>query len=125
LSAAEQYEGLEATGANLRRILGEDGARKLAETFGGRRLYVPRSPGEHHPITVALGRSGADRLAGAFHGCGIDVPMLPAKKAMVRELDAAGVTRADIARRLKITERWVYKILSEPETSPSRQGALF
>ena len=28
MSAAEQYEGLEATGANLRRILGEEGARR-------------------------------------------------------------------------------------------------
>jgi Mor family transcriptional regulator len=125
LTSAEQYEGLEATGDNLRRILGDEGARKLAAAFGGRRLYVPRDPGEHHPISVALGREGAARLAGAFHGVGIDIPMLPATRAEVRALDAAGCTRADIARRLRITERWVYKILSEDEPARPRQGALF
>jgi DNA-binding NarL/FixJ family response regulator len=125
LSVAEHYEGLEATAANLRRILGDEGARRLAAAFGGRRLYVPRAPGAHHPITVALGQGAADRLAGAFHGVGIDVPMLPEAKAEIRRLAAAGATRAAIARQLKITERWVYKTLAEPESRPSRQASFF
>lgn len=122
---AEQFEGLEATAANLKRILGDDGARALAAAFGGHRLYIPRSPGAHHPITVALGQARADRLAGAFHGVGIDVPMLPAARAEIRRLAASGATRAAIARQLKVTERWVYKTLAEPESPPSRQVSLF
>ncbi len=121
----EYFEGLEATAENFRRLLGPDGARKLAEAFGGRRLYVPRNPGEHHPITVALGQSAADRLAGAFHGVGIDIPMLAERKAEIRRLDALGWTRAAIAKEVKVTERWVYKTLAEGPSSPSRQAGLF
>jgi len=119
----ERYEGLEATAGNLRRLLGDEGARLLAEAFGGRRLYVPRSPGPHHPITVAIGEDRAGRLAGAFHGVGIDVPMLPAKKAEIRRLDRLGWTRSAIARELRVTERWVYKTLQESEAVP--QPSLF
>jgi DNA-binding transcriptional regulator LsrR (DeoR family) len=118
-------EGMEATAANLMRLLGEDKARGLAEAFGGRRLYVPRQPGPHHPITVAIGQEAAERLAAAFHGVGIDVPVMPATRTEIRRLDAEGLTRADIARRLKITERWVYKTLAEAPSSPPRQGRLF
>jgi DNA-binding transcriptional regulator LsrR (DeoR family) len=123
--ADEQIEGMEATAANLVRLLGEDGARALAQAFGGRRLYVPRQPGAHHPITVAVGQQAAERLAAAFHGVGIDVPVMPATRTEIRRLDAEGLTRADIARKLGITERWVYKTLAEAPSLPSRQGRLF
>ncbi len=120
----EEIEGLEATGANFKRLLGEEGARALASAFGGRRLYVPKAPGPHHPITVVLGKDGAERLAAAFHGVGIDIPMLPAAQAEIRRLAAAGWKRAAIARELKVTERWVYKTLSEAPSSPPRQASL-
>jgi hypothetical protein len=123
--SVEQFEGLEATTANFRRLLGDEGARLLAEAFGGRRLYIPRAPGEHHPITVALGQHRADQLAGAFHGVGIDIPMLAEKRSEIVRLDSIGMTRAGIAKELRCTERWVYKVLAEGPSSTPRQARLF
>lgn len=121
----EPIEGLEATTDNMRRILGDDGLDRLAEAFGGRRLYVPAAPGPHHPITVAIGADLARKLGEAFHGVDIDIPMLPRTRAEIRRLDALGWTRTRIARELRITERWVYKVLSAEEDLTSRQGRLF
>jgi hypothetical protein len=125
MAVVERYEGLEATADNLRRLLGDDAARALSQACGGRRLYVPKSPGPNHPITVILGQDKADQLAGAFHGVGIDVPMMPETQAQIRKLDALGWTRAAIAREVRVTERWVYKTLSRPENSETPQGRLF
>jgi DNA-binding NarL/FixJ family response regulator len=125
MGVVERYEGLEATAANLRRLLGEEGARRLVDAFGGRRLYVPKCPGAHHPITVAVGQDAADQLAAAFHGVAIDVPMLPETRTEIRRLDAEGLTRAAIARKLGVTERWVYMALAAPDKSDSRTPDLF
>lgn len=121
----EYFEGLEVTAANLRLLLGEAGAKDLARELGGRRIYVPHKPGDHHPITVAVGRRNADRLAGAYHGTAIDIPMMPDTCTEIRRLDAQGWTRAAIARKLKVTERWVYMALRNGPSSPPTQGGLF
>jgi DNA-binding NarL/FixJ family response regulator len=120
----DDFDGLRATAANLKRLLGDDGARALADAFGGRRLYVPKEPGPHHPLTVVIGPESAAALASAFHGMTLDIPMLPATRAEILRLDALGWTRRAIARELKVTERWVYKTLSQAPTSPPRQGRL-
>ena len=111
----------------LEATIGEEAARRLAEAFGGRRLYVPKSPGEHHPITVAIGAPAAKVLAAEFGGSSpIDVPMLSARKARIVELDAQGWTRAKIAREVHVTERRVYQVLEEVRNAgPSPQGSLF
>ena len=94
--------------------------------FGGRRLYIPRSPGEHHPITVAIGEAGAAQLAAAFHGAAIDVPLPPQRQALIRQLDDEGLSRADIAAKAGCTVRWVYKTLSTPENEArAREPTLF
>lgn len=122
----EHYEGLEATAANIRRLIGEDRARLLSEAFGGRRLYVPRDPGEHHPISVAIGLHAAAQLAAAFHGVSIDIPMLPEKRSQIRRLRFIDrKTVAAIAREVHCTERWVYKVCGESDELPSAQGRLF
>ncbi|HUO23681.1 MAG TPA: helix-turn-helix domain-containing protein [Caulobacteraceae bacterium] len=123
--SAEYYEGLEATVSNLRRLLGNDAFHRLTEAFGGRRLYIRARPGPNHPITVAIGQEAAEQLAGAFHGVDIDVPMSPQRRAEILRLDRAGKTRAETARILKITERWVYKVLEEGEKTSSSQPDLF
>lgn len=121
----ERYEGLEASTANIRRLIGDDAAGRLSRAFGGRRLYVPRSPGEHHPISAAIGHAAAAKLAGAFHGVSIDIPMAPDKQARILQLDGQGWTRAAIAREVGCTERWVYMTLEKKNLEPSAQGRLF
>jgi DNA-binding NarL/FixJ family response regulator len=120
----DDADGLRATADNLKRLIGDDGARALADAFGGRRLYVPKSPGAHHPLTHVIGPESAAALASAFHGMTLDVPMLPATQTEIVRLDGLGWTRRAIARELKVTERWVYKTLAKAPTSPPRQGRL-
>lgn len=124
-SNAERYEGLEPTADNLARILGPDGARSLSDALGGRRLYVPRHPGPHHVITVALGPDGAARLAAAFGSEEIDIPMMPQRASEIVRLAAAGLTRRQIAVQLRCTARWVYKVLEEHQDLPAQQPSFF
>lgn len=122
----EYYDGLEATIDNLARLIGEDGLRDLVAVFGGRELYIPRAPGEHHPISVAVGQARAEQLAGAFHGVKISVPMRPDTAREIRQLAAEGLTRRAIAAKVRVTERWVYKVLEESDQQePARQPGLF
>lgn len=106
-------------------LLGEEGARQLADAFGGRRLSVPKTPGAAHPITVAIGQENAARLASAYHGHGIDVPMLPDRRRRIVELDAEGWSRSRIAREIGATERWVYRVLAEDRGEQASQPGLF
>jgi hypothetical protein len=110
--------------------LGPETARKLADVFGGRRLYVPKAMGEHHPIVQTIGPQAAAVLAEHFGGAaGIDVPMLAERRARILELDAAGWSRARIARDVGCTERRVYQVLEQArrvaDRPPPRQGSLF
>ena len=98
----------------LETVIGEDAARRLAEAFGGRRLYVPKSPAADHRITKAIGADAARALAAEFGGSApLDVPMLSARKARIVELDGLGWSRARIAGDVGVTERWVYQVLEE------------
>jgi alkanesulfonate monooxygenase SsuD/methylene tetrahydromethanopterin reductase-like flavin-dependent oxidoreductase (luciferase family) len=121
----ERYEGLEVTTDNLRRLLGEDAARALSAHFGGSRVYVPKSPGEHHPISVAIGQDAAAQLAGAFHGNTITIPIAPEKQAEIHRLGAEGKTRREIAAEVRCTERWVYKTLETAKKSKPPPRGLF
>ena len=67
-------EGLGATTEELKELLGEEGARKLAQAFGGRRLYVPVSHGAHHPITET---PDANHPGWRFRLCGCPVLVQP------------------------------------------------
>lgn len=111
----------------LEAVIGDDAARRLAERFGGTRLYVPRSPGEHHPITVTIGPEAAKRLASEFGGAApIDIPMLSCLRQRIIELDGQGMARAKIARAVGRTERRIYQVLEEArEAANSPQGRLF
>jgi DNA-binding transcriptional regulator LsrR (DeoR family) len=97
----------------METVIGEEAARRLAEAFGGRRLYIPKAPGEQHPITVAIGAAAAKVLAAEFGGSApIDVPMLSTRRARIVELDGLGWSRAKIAREVGVTERRVYSALA-------------
>jgi hypothetical protein len=98
--------------AYLADCIGEDAAMALANAFGGTRLYVPHEPGEHHPITVAIGPANAEKLAAWAGGGSIDVPKQAARQAKVRELYERGaLTISGIARETSYSERHVYRLI--------------
>lgn len=102
-------------------VIGEEGALQLAAELGGTKVYVARAPGPNSLLARAIGLDAAQRL-GAVHGTEyLDVP--GAKQHLVAWLDARGEPVQAIARRLKINERSVRRILHR-RPGDERQGSL-
>ena len=125
MGVVERYHGLEPTADNLRMVLGDDAARLMIEAFGGQDIYVPRNPGDHHPITAVIGPDAAASLAAAWPAEEISIPMRVALREAILRLAAEGQTRAKIARQLRVTVRCVYKALAAAKTPTPRAPDLF
>jgi hypothetical protein len=103
-------------------VLGEEAATLMSRTFGGRRLYVPRTVGIHHPLTVCIGPVRAGQLCEFMGGHSVEPTLLPGKRARIVELGAAKVQKAEIARRIGCTERHVYQVLAEARGEAAATG---
>lgn len=103
-------------------VIGLEAALLLAAELGGTKVYVARNPGPDSLLARAIGLEAARRL-GAEHGTEyLDVP--GAKQHLVAWLDARGEPIQGIARRLKMHERSVRRILHR-RPGDDRQGSLF
>lgn len=111
----------------LTRLLGSDGVRRLIDLAGGLAVRIP----VRGPLAGPLAGL-PDDLQGALIGhAGGDTLYIPkcdgaARAARDAEIIAAygrGEPVAELARRHKISERWVWAILSRP--LDDRQGQLF
>ncbi|MDB5432403.1 MAG: hypothetical protein JWP35_3519 [Caulobacter sp.] len=107
--------------AQVETAIGAEAATRLSLRFGGRRLYVPRSVGAHHPLAQCLGAVAASQLCEFMAGQYFEPPLLQGKRARIVELGAANVQRAEIAERLHCTERFVYKVLKEQQDAAAKR----
>lgn len=103
-------------------IIGAEAACRLALELGGTRVYVARTPTEVSPIAAIVGLEAARRLAEVWGGDYLAVPN--AKRALVCWLHLSGESTSQIARRLKVNERTVRRILTE-RPGDVRQFTLF
>ncbi|WP_072381539.1 helix-turn-helix domain-containing protein [Novosphingobium sp. NDB2Meth1] len=96
----------------IAEVIGEEATWRLAEEFGGERLYVPRSPSTDPRIAKAIGQELTEKLCDTFYRLTISIPirLITARRVaeMVRQGDKSN---REIARALHITERQVYRIL--------------
>jgi hypothetical protein len=113
--------------------IGGDAADKLIADFGGRRLYISRTPAPGDLITRSIGLASAIAMARVFGG---DRLLIPATNTFARrrfrifQMRADHVSISRIAHELRCTERYVYKVLAlcrAPENissdcPPSRRG---
>lgn len=105
--------------AELRRLLGEDGLVRLAQQLGGTRVYLHRRAlPDDHDIVQAVGRALADKLSDAFAPDTICVPLARRERAL--HYYAQGLSYAQIARRLGMTEKGVAKLFKRQEDLPER-----
>lgn len=123
MKRAHDIEAPLASIEGLTELIGGEALRKLSNELGGRRVYVPARPGEHHFLTVIVGQAAADQLADAFGGAQLCVPLNRARQAEILELDARKWTRAAIAKKMDLSERRIYQVLEEarragPKTEP-------
>ena len=95
--------------------IGGDAADKLVADFGGRRFYVPRTPVPGNPITRSIGLRAALAMARTFGGDRIVIPVTSShqrRRARIVTMRADNVSVSHIARELRCTERYVYKVLA-------------
>ncbi|MEN8723846.1 MAG: helix-turn-helix domain-containing protein [Alphaproteobacteria bacterium] len=102
-------------------------ALSICQAHGGTRLFCPLDPKPHHKLAQLVGLDHAQAIAKSFGGLYIDVPLFSAHKTRelnrsINVLATRGLTRADIARELGVTERTVYRHLAD--TADQRQTDL-
>lgn len=98
--------GLEA---QLVELIGEDAVVRLAESFGGTRLYVPVKIAGKHELARTIGLEAAQQLCARFSPDVIQVPL--ARDLRARHYAAAGQTHAQIARALGMTEKGAHRLI--------------
>lgn len=107
--------------AQLLDLIGPAGLIRLAETYGGTRLYVPLSPigGD---LEKAVGTDVALALAGRFGGATIRTPL--ARELRARHYRAVeGLSNAAIARRLGMTETGINLLFANMTNKPAKGSA--
>lgn len=112
--------------AQLLELLGTQDFIRLCETFGGIRLYASLTRSE---LIDAIGDEAAGKLARRFGGAPFRVPL--ARPVRARHYREIGLSNAQIAIRLGITETGVDKLFHRMPGKPvkgskdPRQGELF
>lgn len=110
----------------LVQLIGEPALIRLAEAFGGTRLYVPSTMPADHPIVAAIGTEAAAVLAERMAPDVIMVPL--AREPRARQYRAIGWSNSKIARALGMTEKGVELMFGRMTNAPlkgsGRQQAL-
>lgn len=98
----------------LIKMLGEAGAARVVEVFGGRKTFLPAPGDPGFPRIVAkLGEEIAHKLCAEFGEASVTFPrqLVPFDEEIVK-LNREMMTPTAIARRLGCSERYVYQVLS-------------
>lgn len=110
-------------GPELQALIGETAMVALAEAFGGTRLYVPQRITQRHEIARAIGMEAAKQLSDRLAPDVIPVPL--ARELRARHYRAVeGLSNAQIARRLGITERGVNKLFARQDVVPAKGSQM-
>ncbi|HEX8485719.1 hypothetical protein [Sphingomonas sp.] len=111
-------------GPELETLIGEDALVRLAEAFGGTRLFVPVKMSSAHDIAKAIGVEAAMRLSERLAPDVIRVPL--AREQRARHYRATGKSNAQIARALGLTESGVEKLFKRTrQNQADSQPTLF
>lgn len=110
---------------DVAETLGLRVALSLMEHFGGLEIAFPMKPRPDHPIIKALGATDGHALCHFLGGQSIYVPRrLNSTVAVdVQRLEAQGLDRATIARKLGISQRHVRRVANR--SRDDRQADLF
>jgi len=94
----------------LTDLIGHQNAIEIVRGWGGRRLSIPSTIPDHHPITYKIGRDAADLLSHHYGGTEIELPV--ERSALIRQRDKGiyddmkrGVSARKVAEIYGITSR--------------------
>ena len=118
---------------SLKRLVDAIGLKAtlaLVSHHGGIRLYVPKRVKPGHRLTRQIGLQGARALAACFPGELLFVPraagaLRALRNKEIRAQHAAGDSAATIARKVGLTERQVFTILSRSQLLDDKQSSMF
>jgi DNA-binding transcriptional regulator YiaG len=105
-------------------VLGVDGTVDFLLAFGGAELAFSKSPRETSKLSQHVGHDKAKLLGVAAARLPTRIPLQ--KRWIAQVLDAQGLSRADIARRMRVQDKTVRRYLKGEyaPTSEERQRPL-
>lgn len=109
-------------GPELEALIGEEALVRLAERFGGTRLFIPVKMTARHEIARAIGVEPARLLAERLAPDVIRVPL--ARELRARQYRARGMSNARIAVALGMTEGGVERLFRRLPDAPAKGSQL-
>ena len=100
---------------NIAKLIGAGAAARLISSFGGGRVYIAKSPRSAEAIAQVIGGEAAARLGAIFGGERVWLPNDAGHltRRRIRLMRQRGSSVARIARVMRLSERYVYKVLAE------------
>jgi hypothetical protein len=100
---------------NIARVIGAGPTARLISTFGGGRVYIAKKPGPADAVSRVIGGEAAGMLGAIFGGERIwfpnDAGHLTRRRISLMRRRGSSISR--IARELRLSERYVYKVLAQ------------
>lgn len=114
-------------------VVGETAALRLLSAHGGTRIYVPGALSDGHWLIATMGEAAALALVGYLTtgggGAAIDLPRGPTghqakQRARLAAAVEAGESANEVARRLGINRRTVFRAKARKKGADPRQMKL-
>jgi Mor family transcriptional regulator len=110
----------------ISRLVGAELFAKLCDDFGGRRVYIPSTPARGDLLARSIGVAASHKLARIYGGDRLDIPVdreHARRGALIFRLRGEGTSVSAIARQLRCTERYVYKVLAASRRAQASEVA--
>ena len=100
--------------------LGYEGLMRLLDHYGGVSVYIPHRIAESHPLAQALGLDTAQALRRLVRNGHFPVPTGRNLRSALRNLEiralrAQGASVRTLARRFRMSERWICAVLARED----------
>lgn len=117
MTATSHREAFPAAFQRVVDLIGPELSLRLAERFGGRKVYVPEHPTDDCLLAQVVGLDAARRIAEIWARDQLAVPFCTALLRMRRDAEIcdryeAGESGQRLAAEYRISERHVYTILA-------------
>lgn len=94
-------------------LIGQDQAARISAELGGLKVYIPKNPGEHSPLSAVIGPLDAYAISEIWGGMEIVVPVKLGKRAEAIALLRAGHKVSAIVRQLRCSRGFVYELRAD------------
>lgn len=94
-------------------LIGEEQAARISAELGGLKIYIPKTPGEHSPLSAVIGVHDAYAVSEIWGGMELVVPIKTGKRAEAVALLRAGHKVSAIVRQLRCSRGFVYGLRAD------------